>query len=66
MHRPWRVPGGRSGAVAATVVPSLLALLAMGTAGWLNTAVGVLAALTGPLVWGLFAGALARRGGSRA
>ena len=62
MPRPWRVPGGRSGAVAVAVVPSLLAGLAMATAGWLNTAVGVLAALTGPLAWGV----LARRGGGRA
>jgi amino acid transporter len=56
LPRPWRVPGGRAGAVTVTVIPSLLAGLAMATAGWLNTAVGVLAALTGPLAWGLLAG----------
>jgi hypothetical protein len=48
------------------VVPSLLAVLAMGTAGWLDTLVGVLAALTGPLAWGVLAGPLAKRGRRRA
>ena len=65
MPRPWRVPGGRSGALAVTIVPSLLAGLAMATAGWLNTVAGVLAALTGPLAWTLV-GARARRAESRA
>jgi amino acid transporter len=51
MPRPWRVPGGTAGAIATAVPPALCALLAMATAGWLNTAAGVAAALTGPLVW---------------
>ena len=33
------------------VLPTLCCLLAMATAGWLNTAVGVAAALTGPLAY---------------
>ena len=53
LRRPWRVPGGWAGAVAVTVTPSAFAMLAMVTAGWANTAAGVLAALTGPLVWAL-------------
>jgi amino acid transporter len=57
LTRPWRVPGGRAGAVVVVVCPSLFALGAMATAGWLNTVVGVAAALTGPLAYR----ALARR-----
>jgi amino acid transporter len=51
MPRPWRVPGGVAGAVAATLAPSALAVLAMATAGWVNTVAGVVAALTGPVVY---------------
>jgi hypothetical protein len=65
MPRPWRVPGGWAGAVTVTVVPALFAGLAMATAGWFNTAAGVVAALTGPLAWGLLARA-ATRGEGRA
>lgn len=54
MARPWRVPGGRAGALAVTVPPVLLALLAMVSAGPTNMAVGVAAALTGPLAWRAF------------
>jgi amino acid transporter len=57
LPRPWRVPGGWPGALAVAVVPSVLALVAMATAGWLNTLAGVVAALTGPLAYA----ALARR-----
>ena len=32
-------------------LPSAAALLAMATAGWKNTAAGLLAALTGPAAW---------------
>jgi amino acid transporter len=60
LPRPWRVPGGRVGALAVTVSPTLFALGAMATAGWGNTLAGVAAALSGPLVWWL-----ARRGDSR-
>ena len=51
MARPWRVPGGLPTALAVAGVPMALSLLAMATAGWLNTLAGVTAALTGPAVW---------------
>ena len=54
MARPWRVPGGTGMAAAVAAAPALCALLAMATAGWLNTAAGVVAALTGPLAWAAF------------
>jgi len=60
LKRPWRVPGGWPGAVAVSVSPALFALAAMATAGWANTLAGVLAALSGPLVW-LVARASSRR-----
>jgi amino acid transporter len=53
LPRPWRVGGGATGMWLAAVLPSLCCLLAMATAGWLNTAVGVAAALTGPLAYAL-------------
>jgi amino acid transporter len=53
LPRPWRVPGGWPGAIAVTALPSLFAAAAMATAGWANTGAGVLAALSGPLVWAL-------------
>ena len=60
LPRPWRVPGGWTGALAVTVLPALFALGAMATAGWGNTLAGVGVALTGPVVWWL-----ARVAGSR-
>ncbi|MBI4588263.1 MAG: APC family permease [Candidatus Rokubacteria bacterium] len=51
LRRPWRVPGGRLGALLAVIFPSACALLAMATAGLLNTAVAVAVALTGPLAY---------------
>jgi amino acid transporter len=51
MARPWRVPGGLGVAVAVAAVPAALSLLAMATAGWLNTLAGVAAALTGPAAY---------------
>jgi hypothetical protein len=51
MARPWRVPGGEAGAWLAAGCPAVLAVLSMATAGWLNTIVGIAAALTGPVVW---------------
>jgi amino acid transporter len=51
LPRPWRVPGGTTGMLVAALLPSALCLLAMATAGWKNTLVGALAALTGPLVY---------------
>src|SRR5207237_5673809 len=54
MPRPWRVPGGLATAWVVAGVPALLAVLAMATAGWLNTAAGVIAALTGPAAYAGF------------
>ncbi len=51
MARPWRVPGGIGTALIVAGVPAALSLLAMATAGWLNTLAGVTAALTGPAAW---------------
>ncbi len=51
MRRPWRVPGGLTGAVAVVVFPALFCAGAMATAGWTNTIAGVAAALTGPLAY---------------
>jgi amino acid transporter len=51
MPRPWRVPGGFGAAVVVASVPAALSLLAMATAGWLNTLAGVMAALTGPAAY---------------
>ena len=53
LYRPWRVPGGMPGAVTVAALPSCFALGAMATAGWTNTIAGVVAALTGPVVYGL-------------
>jgi len=47
LARPWRVPGGLTGAMVAAGLPCLFVVAAMATAGWADTAVGVLAALTG-------------------
>ena len=55
MPRPWRVPGGPTGAVLVVAFPALFALGAMATAGLLNTIAGVAAALTGPVAYRLFA-----------
>ena len=51
LARPWRVPGGIAAAAVVALVPALLSLLAMATAGWLNTLAGVVAALTGPAAY---------------
>jgi amino acid transporter len=51
LARPWRVPGGLGTALVVAGVPAALSLLAMATAGWLNTLAGVGAALTGPAVY---------------
>jgi amino acid transporter len=60
LPRPWRVGGGAVGMWLAAGLPAALGLLAMATAGWQNTVAGVIAALTGPLVY-LAAGARGRR-----
>src|SRR3989442_6129090 len=44
MVRPWRVPGGRAGALVVAVVPALFALGALAPAGGGHTAGGGLAA----------------------
>ena len=54
LPRPRRVPGGTVGMIGAALLPALFALLAMSTAGWLNTLAGIVAALTGPLAYGVF------------
>jgi amino acid transporter len=51
LGRPWRVPGGQPGAVVAVALPSACALLAMATAGRVNSVVAVAVALTGPLAY---------------
>ncbi len=51
MPRPWRVPGGTPAAWLVAASPAAFAIVAMATAGWLNTLAGITAALTGPLVW---------------
>jgi amino acid transporter len=51
LPRPWRVPGGMATAVVVGAIPAVLSLLAMATAGWLNTLAGVVAALTGPVAY---------------
>jgi len=53
LPRPWRVGGGAVGMWIVTALPALCCALAMATAGWTNTIVGLLAALTGPLVYWL-------------
>ena len=55
LARPWRVPGGLAAAFAVAAVPAALSLLAMATAGWLNTLAGVIAALTGPAAYAVLA-----------
>jgi amino acid transporter len=54
LRRPWRVPGGLRTAALVAALPAAFALLAMATAGWRNTVAGVVAALTGPLVYARF------------
>jgi amino acid transporter len=61
LPRPWRVPGGVPGMITAALLPALFALLAMATAGWLDTLAGVVAALTGPAAYYAFS---SRRAGS--
>jgi amino acid transporter len=51
LPRPWRVGGGAIGMWVVAALPALCCVLAMATAGWTNTLVGVLAALTGPLAY---------------
>jgi amino acid transporter len=51
LPRPSRVPGGAPGIVLVTLLPTLLAFLAMVTAGWLDMLTGLVAALTGPATY---------------
>jgi hypothetical protein len=51
LSRPWRVGGGAAGMWTVVALPAGCGLLAIATAGWTNTLIGVLAALTGPLVY---------------
>jgi len=56
LPRPWRVGGGATGLWLTAALPSAAALLALATAGWKNTAAGVLATLTGPAAWAWWRG----------
>ena len=51
LPRPWRVGGGRAGMWVTAALPAAVSLAAMATAGWHNTAVGTLAALSGPVAY---------------
>jgi amino acid transporter len=51
LTRPWRVGGGATGMWATAVLPAALSVAAMATAGWGSTAVGLLAAMTGPAAY---------------
>ena len=51
LPRPWRVGGGAAGMWLVAALPAACCLLAMATAGWMNTLVGVLAAMTGPVAY---------------
>lgn len=51
LPRPWRVPGGLGGAIAVVLSPAVLALLAIATAGPLDTLAGIIATLTGPAAY---------------
>jgi len=51
LPRPWRVGGGAVGMWAVVIVPAAVSLTAMATAGWFNTAAGLVAALSGPLAY---------------
>jgi amino acid transporter len=62
LPRPRRVPGGPWGMLVVTLPPALFSLLAMATAGWLDTLAGLVAAVTGPLAYcALRAGRLGSR-----
>jgi amino acid transporter len=54
LPRPWRVGGGATGMWLVAGLPIACCLLAMATAGFMNTLVGLAAALTGPLAYGLW------------
>lgn len=54
MARPWRLPGGTAAALGVAMSPAAFALLAMATAGWLDTLAGLAAAVSGPLAWMVF------------
>jgi len=51
LPRPWRVGGGAVGMWLVAGLPAALSVLAMATAGWTNTVAGLIAALTGPVVY---------------
>jgi amino acid transporter len=51
LWRPWRVGGGALGVWATAGLPAGCCLLAMATAGWTDSLIGVAAALTGPLAY---------------
>jgi amino acid transporter len=51
LPRPWRVGGGALGVWTTAGLPAGCCLLAMATAGWTDSLIGVAAALTGPLAY---------------
>jgi amino acid transporter len=56
LRRPFVVPGGTAGAWLAVVLPVSCSVLAMVTAGFVDMAVGIAIALTGPVAYRAFAG----------
>jgi amino acid transporter len=58
LARPWRVPGGSTGAILVVVFPALFMLGAIATAGLRDTIAGLIGALSGPVAWAV----LSRRG----
>ena len=61
MPRPWRVPGGSTGAILVVVFPTLFMLGAIATAGLRDTIAGLVGALSGPVAWAV----LSHRGRGR-
>ena len=51
LARPWRVGGGAAGMWLVAVLPTVCCAIALATAGWLNTVVGLAAAATGPIAY---------------
>lgn len=65
LPRPWRVGGGAAGMWLTAGLPSGVSLLAMATAGWINTVAGAAAVLTGPLAYACWQRRSARRVAAR-
>jgi amino acid transporter len=61
LPRPFVVPGGTVGARLAVALSGACALLAIATAGTVDTAVGIAVALTGPIAYRIFSGSPRRK-----